>query len=91
MKLPAQVAIPPDVLFQELEGEAVLLNLDTEHYYGLDEVGTRMWQLLAEHGDVATVAEQVLAEYDVDEATLHRDLADLIAELTDEGLLTVQT
>ena len=47
--------------------------------------------MLAEHGDVATVMKQLLAEYDVDEATLHRDLANLIAELIEEGLLTVQT
>ena len=91
MKLPAQVAIPPDVLFQELEGEAVLLNLETEHYYGLDDVGTRMWQLLAEHGDVATVVEQLIEFYDVDEANLRHDLAHLIAELAEEGLITVQT
>ena len=59
--LPARVAIPPDVLFQELEGECVLLNLDTGRYYSLDDVGTRMRQLLAEHGNVATMAEQLLA------------------------------
>ena len=88
--LSARVAIPPDVLFQELEGACVLLNLDTERYYSLDDVGTRMWQVMAEHNDVATVVEQLLDEYDVHEATLRHDLANLIAELTEEGLITVQ-
>jgi hypothetical protein len=87
--LPTRVAIPPAVLFQELEGECVLLNLDTERYYSLDDVGTRMWQLLAEHGDVATVVEQLLAEYDVDEATLRQDLVDLIGKLSEAGLVTI--
>ena len=49
--LPTQVEISPEALFQELDGETVLLNLQSERYYGLDDVGTRMWQLLAENGD----------------------------------------
>lgn len=87
--LPACVAISPDVLFQELKDEAVLLNLDTERYYSLDDVGTRMWQLLAEHSNVAAVVGQLLGEYDVDEATLRQDLANLIAQLAEEELITM--
>ena len=45
--------------------------------YVLDDIGTRIWQLLVEHGDVATVVEGLLAEYDVGEAVLNRDLTDL--------------
>ena len=89
--LPARVAIPPDVLFRELDGESVLLDLQSERYYSLDDVGTRMWELLAECGDVAMVVEQMMEGYDVDEATLHRDLANLINQLAEEGLLSVQT
>jgi hypothetical protein len=88
--LPPRITLEPEILFQELEGEAILLNLQTEHYYSLNDVGTRMWQLLAEHRDVATVVERLLAEYNVDEATLHQDLAQLIAALTDAGLITVE-
>lgn len=87
--LPSRVAIAPDVLYQVLEGESVLLNLKTEHYYSLDEIGTRMWQLLDEHGDPTTVVEQLLAEYDADEATLRQDLADLIGKLSQAGLVTI--
>jgi len=61
--LPSQVQIPTEVLFQELEGESVLLNLQSERYYGLDDIGTRLWQLLAENGDVAAACEQLLKEY----------------------------
>ena len=92
--LPTRVAISPDILFQELEGETMLVDPQRgipHGVYVLDDIGARIWQLLAEHGDVATVVEQLLTEYDVDEATLHRDLANLIAELTEEGLLALQT
>jgi len=86
--LPRSVTIPPEVLFQEVEDEMVLLNLQSEHYYGLDEMGKRIWQLLAEHQDVATVLERLLVEFDVDEAVLRRDLARLIHELVEAGLAT---
>jgi hypothetical protein len=89
--LPARVTIPESVLFQELEGESVLLNLADDRYYGLDDVGTRMWQLLAEDGEVATVVKRLQAEYggEVDEATLRRDLGALIERLAGAGLVTV--
>ena len=89
-RLPTLVTISPNVLFQELDGEAILLNLQNEHYYSLKESGVRMWQLLAEHGDVATVTEQLLEEYDVEEATLNRDLTNLIAWLTERGLVKAE-
>ena len=82
-----QVRILSQVLFQVLEGESILLDLQQEQYFGLNEVGTRFWQLLAETADVPAVAAQLLAEFDVDEATLHQDLADLIAALLANGLV----
>jgi hypothetical protein len=79
----------PTVLFQELEEEAVLLDLANEQYYGLDEVGTRIWQLFWQCHDVGQVMTQMLTEYNVPEATLHQDLTQLIHDLADAGLVTV--
>ena len=87
--LPTQVEISPEALFQELEGETVLLNLQSERYYGLDDVGTRMWQLLAENGDVGAAYKQLLREFYVDAARLEADLAALIGRLAEAGLLTI--
>lgn len=89
-KLPNRVAMDPDVLFRELDGEMVLLNLKDERYYGLDEVGSRTWQLLSEHGDVQQVIGQLLEEYDVDEERLRSDIAELIDELVSARLLSVE-
>lgn len=90
ISLPTHITISPDVLFQGLEGESVLLHLESERYYGLDDVGTRIWELLDEHSDTATVLERLLAEYDADEATLRQDLADLIAKLVAVGMVVVE-
>ena len=87
-----RVALAPGVLFRDLGDESVLLNLDNDRYYGLDDVGTRMWQLLAELGEVDAVVARLLEEYhgQVDEPTLRRDLEGLIAKLTAAGLVTVE-
>jgi hypothetical protein len=83
------VRIPDDVVFRDLAGEAVILNLATGTYFGLDAVGTRIWHLLAEHGSVERVVEIVLSEYDVDEARLRRDVDALTSELRDRGLVSI--
>ena len=82
-----EFSISPDVLFRELEGESVLLNLATEQYYVLDDVGTRMWQLLAKHGEVDAVIPQLMEEYDVSEDRVRGDLGSLIAGLAAAGLV----
>jgi hypothetical protein len=75
------------VLFQEVDGEMVLLDPQAERYYTLDDVGTRFWQLLAEHADMDTVVAAMLAEFDVDEGTLRSDLDALMARLSAAGLV----
>lgn len=84
-----QVKIDPNALIQELENEAVILNLNEEHYYGLDDVGLRFWQLLTEHGNSHDVIRQMSIEYDVPEEVLHKDLGILIVELEHAGLLSI--
>lgn len=83
----ARLQIADDVLFQTVADEAVLLNMADNHYYGLDDVATRMWQLLGEHGAEDAVIQAMLEEYDIDEATLRQDFAALVAELERRGLI----
>ena len=89
--LSASATPAPQVLFQELDGEAVLLNLESESYFGLDDVGTRIWQLLVEHAQLGRVYAQMQKEYDVEEDRLRRDILQLVAKLDEAGLITVET
>ncbi|HEX3557100.1 MAG TPA: PqqD family protein [Thermoanaerobaculia bacterium] len=82
-----RVAIPETVLFRDLDGEAVLLATDSGRYFGLNEVGTRLWSLLRLHGDVETVCRALLAEYDVPEDRLREDLAQFVDTLAARGLV----
>jgi hypothetical protein len=79
------------MLFQELDGEVVPLNLSNEHYYGLDDVGARLWTLLLEHGDPESAVVQMLTEYDVDAASSRSDVTRLVADLEHAGLAVVES
>ena len=79
--------ISNDVLFQEVSGETVLLDLESEQYFGLDEVGTRIWALLNEGQSVDAIVETLLAEYEVGREQLAGDVRELLAALLDAGLI----
>ena len=82
-----RVEIPDDVSMNVLKGEAVLLNLVDETYYGLDEVGTSMWIRLRDSDSIQDAYESLLAEYEVDPEVLRRDLEELIEKLAARGLV----
>jgi hypothetical protein len=79
--------LPDYVKIRELDGEAVLLNLDSEKYFGLDEVGTSMINALTSGQTVAEAYASLLEQYDVDPDTLKSDLDQLIAKLLAKGLI----
>lgn len=89
MSLDATVRIPEDVVFRELDGEAVLLNLESGIYFGLDPVGTRIWQLVEEHQALRRVLAALQAEFDAPPADLEADLVRFVDQLRGKGLLTV--
>lgn len=88
---PRTVHKPDHVVMRELEGEAILLNLETERYFGLDEVGTRMWTELVASPSVEGACEALEREFEVEPAVLRRDLEALVAQLVDSGLLEART
>ena len=84
------VAASRDQVSCELEGEAVILNLADEVYYGLDPVGARIWELIREPRCVAEVRDLVVAEFEVDAATAERDLLALLETLAERRLVEVR-
>ena len=81
--------VSPEVLFQEVSGEMVLLDLASESYFGLDEIGARIWGLLGEDKNQGQILDVLLREYEVDRKTLEGDLAELLGELLEAGLIGV--
>jgi hypothetical protein len=81
--------IREDVVFRKLEGEAVILNLETGTYFGLDAVGTRIWELVQEQGRVDAVLESLLQEFEVEPARCEQDLLGLLDQLYAKGLIEI--
>lgn len=91
LKFTQKISVSPEVLFQEVDGETVLLDLQGESYFGLDKVGTRIWQLMQTHTDLQTIYDSMLEEFDVEPERLEKDLLTLLKDLTEEGLVTLQS
>lgn len=88
MNMPTTFRISPKVIARCVGEEAVILKLETGVYFGLDPVGTRVWQLL-ETGDTLTqICEVMFKEYDVSRKDLERDVLDLVEQLLEKQLLT---
>ena len=82
-----RVTVPDDVLISQLQEESVVLNLDSERYYGLDDVGTRFLSVLTTSDSIETAYEQLRSEYNVDPQVLRTDLLALVENLINQGLL----
>lgn len=89
LSLQSRVRIPQEVIFHNLQGEEVILDLNTGVYWGLDQLGTQIWQLLQTHERLGELVPALLAEYAVTEERLRRDLLEFIARLADKGLVEV--
>ena len=89
LSLEHSVTLSDNTVFRELDGEAVLLQLDEGTYYGLDDVGTRLWQLMLEHKRLQRVLDAALAEFDTSAEDLQRDLLALAQQLVERRLLIV--
>jgi hypothetical protein len=84
-----QATTPAHVMVRLLDRESVLLNLVTEQYFGLDETGTRMWQVLTGSPNIDAAYQELLVEFDVAPDLLRSHLMELLSRLVDSGSLQV--
>jgi hypothetical protein len=89
VSLSDRVRVPQAVLVSGLQQESVLLNLDSERYFGLDDVGTRMFSVLSSSDSVEAAFQVLLEEYEVEPDALKADLLSLADNLIEQGLLEV--
>ena len=82
-----KVAISPDAIARRMGDETVILHLGSGTYFGLEEVGTRIWDLIAEEKSLAEICAILLGEYQVSRQLLERDIAVLIEDLLARDLI----
>jgi hypothetical protein len=83
----SRVTATPDVMFRIIGDEAVILNLKSGLYLGLDPVGTRIWTVLNGAPSIQAAYESLLTEYDVEPERLRQDLDELLDKLLEQGLI----
>jgi hypothetical protein len=83
-----ELRLSPDVLYRDLDGQTVILDLSSGHYFGLNEVGTRIWTLMSEGRSVADIVQVLALEFDADAPTIDRDVRDLLATLKSRNLIS---
>jgi hypothetical protein len=86
----AVLSASTDQVSTNLNGEVVILGLTDTVYYGLEEVGTRVWQLLQTPTTLAALVDRVVAEYDVARDEAAADVAGLVADLRARNLVTIE-
>jgi hypothetical protein len=81
--------VAESVLKRTAGNETVLLDLDSEEFFGLDGVGARAFELFEQPRRLDAVVDTLLGEYDVDRETLTADVTDLVTALVTRNLLVV--
>jgi hypothetical protein len=82
--------IPTQVMARQVGDETVILDLASGLYFGLDEVGTRVWEMIGDGASIARICEQLGREYEVAPDVLARDVNSLLGELRSRGLVTLE-
>ncbi len=83
------VTLADDVLFQELDDDAVLLSIKTGEYFGLNHTGAHMWQAIAKGDSPDEAFASLSLMYEVDRAAVAEDIVRFFHSLADMGLLTI--
>ena len=81
------IIVENNVLFQEIGGEVVLLDIESGEYYGLNEVGSRIWTLIQEGQGASGILSTMLKEYDVSEKLLASDIEQFLFKLQAKGII----
>lgn len=82
--------IEPSTVSADLDGGMVIIGQAQEQYYGLNEVGARIWQLIQMGLSLGEIQERLMAEYDTPAEVLWQDILRLADDLVREGLVIVQ-
>lgn len=82
------VAKAPTTAWRIIEGEAVILSMETKVLRGLNPVGSRVWELIDGRRSVEEMAGLIVEEFDVTPEAAAQDVRGFVEELLARGLVT---
>jgi len=86
----SKIVVSKDVVSCDLGGETAMLDMKEGVYYGLNEMGTIIWELIQQPITIQTIINTIMGEYEVDEETCFSDLVELIDQMSKNGLVEVK-
>lgn len=79
--------LSPEVLSQNIDDETVLLDMKSENYFGINDVGSRVLEILRPGADLDSIVETLANEYEVERSQLEDDISELLQQFLDAGLI----
>jgi Coenzyme PQQ synthesis protein D (PqqD) len=90
MKITDKIIVSPQVVAREMGTEVVILELQSGSYFGLDEVGARIWRLIGMGKSLAEVCDEIVREYEISREVLERDVLAFVRDLGEKKLVSVE-
>ena len=79
-----------ELVCSDIDGEVVMMSIDNGKYYGLDLVGSRIWEVLEKAMPVSGLIDQMLLEFEVERETCEKDVMYFLQKLDDDNMLEVK-
>lgn len=86
----ALVSRSEKIVSSEIDGETVMMSVDMGSYYGLNEIGTRIWELIESPRTISDICDQLTKEYKVEPETCRKEIFDFLSTLTEEEIVEVK-
>lgn len=91
VSLETRIVQGKDIFASDIDDEVVMANLNTDKYYGLNPVSTRIWHLIAEPTSVSDICTQLLTEFDIDEETCRNEVMVFVHELLNAEMAVIDS
>jgi len=79
-----------ELVHSDMDGETVMMSIEQSQYYGLDSVGTRIWDLIENEMRVGDICAALMNEYDVTEQQCQQDVISFLQDMLDNNTVTTR-
>jgi hypothetical protein len=78
-----------NLLFNEIDGEVVMLSIENSEYYGMDKIGSRIWELIENPVSVNELIGTLMDEYEVTREQCTNDTTEFLEQLAEKKLISI--
>ena len=89
MTINSKIIIPETLLLQKIDEDTILLDINTQEYFQINEVGTLIWEILSEKKELSEVKKEIATLYDIDEDQIEIDIFNFLEALNEKGLINI--